>query len=130
ASQPGAPVTGPSSSVGSSTATVSGTINPEGAAVKVSFDYGTTTAYGQSTAAQSTGVSNASTPFSAELTGLPAGTTIHYRAVAVSDFGKFLGADRTLITSSPPSTPPPVPAGEAKASASKARVAGRSATLR
>jgi hypothetical protein len=131
--QPGAPLTGPSSNVGSSTATVSGTINPEGAAVKVSFDYGTTTAYGQSTAAQSTGVSNASTSFSAELTGLPAGTAIHYRAVAVSDFGTFLGADQTLTTTTPPTSPPApgaTPPGEAKASAAKARVSGTSATVR
>jgi hypothetical protein len=131
--QPGAPVTGSSSNVGSSTATASGTINPEGAAVNVSFDYGTTTAYGQSTAAQSTGVSNASTAFAAELTGLPAGTTIHYRAAAVSDFGKFLGSDQTLTTTSPATSPPApggTPPGEAKASAGKARVSGTSAIVR
>ena len=131
--QPGAPVTGSSSNVGSSTATASGTIDPEGAAVNASFDYGTTTAYGQSTAAQSTGVSNASTAFAAELTGLPAGTTIHYRAVAVSDFGKFLGSDQTLTTTSPATSPPApggTPPGEAKASAGKARVSGTSAIVR
>src|SRR5204862_5075615 len=119
--------------VGSSTATASGTIDPEGAAVNASFDYGTTTAYGQSTAAQSTGVSNASTAFAAELTGLPAGTTIHYRAVAVSDFGKFLGSDQTLTTTSPATLPPPpgaTPPGEAKPSAGRAKVSGTSASVR
>src|SRR4029077_6719938 len=55
--QPEGPLTGVASNVGSSTATVNGTINPAGAAVGVSFEFGTSTAYGQSTAAQSTGVS-------------------------------------------------------------------------
>jgi hypothetical protein len=104
--QPDTPVTGEASEVGTSSATVNGTVNPEGAAVKVSFQYGTTTAYGQTTAPQSSGVSNVATPFAAKLTELPAGTTIHYRAVAVSDFGTFVGADRTLQTTSPEPTSP------------------------
>ena len=72
--------------------------------MKVSFQFGTTTAYGQSTEAQTTAPNNAATPFTAQLTGLPAGTTIHYRAVAVSDFGTFVGADQTLTTASTPTT--------------------------
>ena len=104
--QPRLPVTRAASGVGTSSATVNGTVNPEGAAVKVSFQYGTTTAYGQSTTPQSSGVSNVATLFAATLTELPAGTTIHYRAVAVSDFGTFLGADRTLQTASSEPTPP------------------------
>ncbi len=103
--QPHPPVTRAASGVGTSSATVNGTVNPEGAAVKASFQYGTTTEYGQSTTPQSSGVSNAATPFAATLGELPAGTTIHYRAVAVSDFGTFLGADRTLRTASPEPTP-------------------------
>ena len=71
--------------------------------MKVSFQFGATTAYGQSTAAQTLPPANAATPFTAQLTGLPAGTTIHYRAVAVSDFGTFVGADQTLTTSPTPS---------------------------
>jgi hypothetical protein len=102
--QPATPVTEAASGVGTSSATVSGTVNPQGAAVNVSFQFGTTTAYGQTTAATSTGVKNAATPFTASLTGLASGTTIHYRAVAVSDFGTFVGADETLTTSKP--TPP------------------------
>jgi hypothetical protein len=96
--QPDTPVTGVASSVGSSSATVSGAVNPEGASVNVSFQYGTSTAYGQATAGQPTGVGNAADPFSSELIGLPAGSTIHYRAIAVSDFGTFVGVDQTLTT--------------------------------
>jgi hypothetical protein len=103
--QPDAPVTGGASGVGQSTATVSGSVNPEGARASVSFQFGTTTAYGQSTAAQLTGPDNAADTFSAALTGLPAGTVIHYRAVATSDFGTQVGADQTLSTQSPPVIP-------------------------
>ena len=101
--QPDAPVTGGASGVGQSTATVSGSVNPEGARASVAFQFGTTTAYGQSTAAQRTGPDNAADPFSATLTGLPAGTTIHYRAVATSDFGTQVGDDQTLTTTVPAS---------------------------
>jgi hypothetical protein len=104
--QPGVPVTGGASAISTSAATVNGTVNPEGAAVKVSFQFGTTTAYGQSTPAQTIPVGNAPAAFTAALSGLPAGTTVHYRAVASSDFGTFAGADQTLTTS-PATTPPP-----------------------
>ena len=69
--QPGVPTTGAASAIGSSSAILNGSINPGGTAVNVAFEYGTTTAYGQSTPAQSTGVSDAVTPFTAQLTGLP-----------------------------------------------------------
>ena len=63
----------------------------------------------RSTAAQKTGPDDTADQFTAQLTGLPAGTTIHYRAVAVSDFGTFVGADQTLTTesSAPPAPTPP-----------------------
>jgi hypothetical protein len=123
--QADAPVTGAPSGVGQSTATVSGSVNPEGARTTVAFQFGTSTAYGQSTPAQTTGPDNAADAFSAALTGLPAGTTIHYRAVETSDFGTQAGADQTLTTQSP--TPPPQPG---KASAGHARVSGTTASVR
>ena len=132
--QPDAPVTGGTSAVNESTATVNGTVNPQGASVKVSLQFGTTTAYGQATAQQSSGVSNSATPFSAELTGLPAGTTIHYRAVATSDFGTFVGADQTLTTiahapPAPPAPPGTTAIGHARAFG-KAKVTGSTASVR
>ena len=102
--RPDTPVTAVATAITDSSATVSGTVNPEGAAVKVSFQFGTTPAYGQSTTAQTLAPGNAATPFTAALAGLPAGTAVHYRAVATSDFGTFAGADQTLTTSAP--TPP------------------------
>jgi hypothetical protein len=110
--------------VGQTTATVSATVNPEGARASVAFQFGTTTAYGQTTAAQTTGPDNAADAFSAALSGLPVGTTIHYRAVASSDFGTQVGADQTLRTQSPP--PPVVPG---KASVKHARVSGTTVSV-
>jgi hypothetical protein len=127
--QPDTPVTGAPAGVTTSAATVSATVNPEGASVNASFQYGTTTAYGLSTAAQKTGPDNVADAFSAQLTGLPAGSTIHYRAVAVSDFGTFAGADQTLTTSSPPPPPPPPP-GPGRTSVGHPKVSGTTASAR
>jgi hypothetical protein len=96
--QTDAPVTGASSAVTTSNATVSGTVNPEGGPVTVQFQYGTSTAYGQVTGAQRVGPANSPLPFSAALSGLSENTTIHYRAVANTDFGQVVGADQTLHT--------------------------------
>jgi hypothetical protein len=123
---PDAPITGSASAAGTTSAIVTGLDNPEGASVNASFQYGTTTAYGQSTATQTLAPSNSLTPFSAQLTGLAPGTTIHYRAVITTDFGTFVGADRTLRTGSP--TPPPP--GSGHASAGHAKVSGNKAIVR
>jgi hypothetical protein len=94
--QPGTPVTKAASGVGKTSATLKGSVNPKGASVKVFFQFGATTAYGQATEPQTTAPNNAATAFSSNLTGLTAGSTIHYRAVATSDFGTFVGADKTV----------------------------------
>jgi hypothetical protein len=114
--QPSGVTTGGASGVGQSTATVSGSVNPEGAAVKAHFDFGTTTGYGSSTPDQVVGVANTPQGFTAGLGGLAAGTTIHYRAVVITDFGTQFGADQTLTTSAAgggggggTTTPPPGP---------------------
>jgi hypothetical protein len=125
---PDAPVTGTASGVTTSAATLSATDNPQGASVNASFEFGTTTAYGSSTAAQKLGPNNAATPFSAQLTGLPSGTTIHYRAVVTSDFGTFVGADQTLTTTSQ-TPPPPPPAGSGHASIGHVTVSGNTASV-
>jgi hypothetical protein len=117
---PDAPITGPAGPVGTSSATLTGLDNPQGAPVTASFQYGTTTAYGQSTAPQPLPPSNSLTPFSARLTGLASATTIHYRAVIGTDFGTFVGADRTLRTGSPAPPPP----GSGHASVGHARASG------
>jgi hypothetical protein len=134
---PDTPVTGAAGAVGQSSASVSGSINPNGAPVRVAFEYGTTTAYGSSTAPQTLGPADTPVSFSAVLTGLPAGSVIHYRAVATSDFGTLAGADQTLTTAAPavpaPSTAPshsPAPSATAPASTGIAHVGHVSVTGR
>jgi hypothetical protein len=115
------PTTGGPSAVTESSATLTGSVDPNGAAVEVSFQFGTTTAYGQSTAPQKLGPDDAVDTFSAALSGLPAATVIHYRAVATSDFGTVFGADETVTTSSPP-PPGRISVGQAKVKGSTATV--------
>jgi hypothetical protein len=97
--EPATPVTGAATGVTASGATLNGSVNPLGASVRTWFQFGTTTAYGNNVAAGSSGVSNTATPFSASVSGLASGTTFHYRAVVVSDFKSFVGADHTFTTS-------------------------------
>ena len=104
--QPETPVTGTASAISASSATLSGSVNPEGAPVNVSFQYGTTSAYGQATTAQAEGPGDSQTSFSAAITGLPQSRTIHYRAVVSSDFVTLYGADQTLTTTSSTSAAP------------------------
>jgi hypothetical protein len=96
--QPRTPITGPASAISTSTATLNGIVNPRGAAVRVSFQFGRTRAYGHSTPVQTLPLGDSPVAFSAQLGGLPASTTIHYRAVAQTDFGTLTGADRTVTT--------------------------------
>ena len=104
--QPSA-TTGGASNVTTSSATINGNVATHGAAVNVSFQFGTTTAYGGTTPTQKTGPDSPSA-FSAALTGLPANTTIHYRIVATSDFAPpTVGQDQTLKTNAIPPTPKP-----------------------
>lgn len=95
-------LTGPVTAVGATTATVTGTVNPNGVATTWSFEVGTTTAYGTKTAATSAGSGTASTGVSANLTGLTAGTTYHYRLDATSSAGTTLGTDGIFTTSAAP----------------------------
>ena len=97
--RPGAPTTGAASAVTTSSATVVGSVDPAGASTKVFFQFGTTTAYGSTTSAQKTGPDDQADTFAAFISGLPSGTTIHYRAEAQSDFGTINGADQTFTTS-------------------------------
>jgi hypothetical protein len=99
---PGTPVTGAVTGVTLSGATINGSVNPSGGPATVSFQYGPTAAYGSTTAPHALAPGDAATAFSAPLSGFAAGTTIHYRAVASTDFGQFLGADQTLTTLATP----------------------------
>jgi YVTN family beta-propeller protein len=93
-------VTGSASGVGQSSATVSGSVNPNGQATTYHFDYGTTTAYGEQAPAPdaSAGSGSSAQPRSANLTGLSSNTTYHFRIVAMNSVGTGEGLDQTLKT--------------------------------
>ena len=121
--QSSAPTTGASRSITAHAATVAGSVIPNGAPVKVSFQFGTTTNYGGTVVAGKTGPDNTADAFSTQLTGLPAGTIIHYRAVATSDFAPpQFGADQVLKTT-------PLP-GPGRTSVGHANVNGTTAGVR
>lgn len=101
ASAPSA-VTGPVTTVGPTSATVSGSVVPNGAATTWYVEYGTSTSYGTKTPAASAGSGTASVAVSPTLANLKPGTTYHYRVVATSSAGTAHGADGLFSTSSPP----------------------------
>jgi hypothetical protein len=70
----------------------------------VHFEWGTSTAYGNVTPDQAVGAGTTSLPFTADLSGLTPGTTVHYRAIATNALGTSRGDDKQLVTASPPQT--------------------------
>ena len=94
--------TGPVTSVGPTSATISGTVNPNGAATTARFEYGTSTSYGSQTQSASVGSGSNGVGVSATISGLKPGTTYHYRVIATNSSGTVNGADGILTTSSAP----------------------------
>ncbi len=92
--------TGGSSGISTSTATVSGTADPENSPTTYYFEYGTSTTYGSKMPGTGAGLGygGSSTPVSQSLNGLSEGTTYHYRLVATSPEGTTAGEDKTFET--------------------------------
>jgi hypothetical protein len=89
------------SPVGQNTATVRGTIDPNGQPTSYRFEYGTSTAYGLQTADDTAGLGDDAVDVSAALSALSDDTTYHYRVIAWPDADPtaiVVGADRTFHT--------------------------------
>jgi hypothetical protein len=98
--------TGAADSITTSSATLTGTVNPGGAATTYHFEYGTSSSYGLTTPSTDAGSGSATLSVSAGISGLTADTTYHYRLVASNADGTSDGADRTFRTTAnakPPS---------------------------
>jgi hypothetical protein len=83
--------------------TLHGSVNPNGLATTVVFEYGPTSGYGSSasvTLSPSDGESSQSV--SVGLTGLAFGTVYHYRLAATSAAGTVYSSDATFVTVNPP----------------------------
>jgi len=97
--------TGAVSGVGQTTATVAGSVDPEGSATTYQFEYGTTTTYGLTTTAKDAGDGTEAVAVTAALSGLTSDTTYHYRVVATNAAGVTRGSDKTLRTAKVPRSP-------------------------
>ena len=87
------------SSVGSTAAILNGTVNANGLSTTISFEYGTSTAYGSTaTASPDTLATSTTTSILSSLTGLTELTTYHYRIKAVNSFGTSYGSDASFTT--------------------------------
>ncbi|MCX6303419.1 MAG: BACON domain-containing carbohydrate-binding protein [Bacteroidetes bacterium] len=78
-------------------ATLNGSVNPNGLATSYHFEWGTTASYGNNTTTVAAGAGNTTLTVNAPITGLIAGTTYHYRIVAVNVDGTGNGNDMTFI---------------------------------
>jgi len=85
---------------GGTTATLNGAVNDNGQDTTVSFEYGTTAAYGSTAAATPATITAGSgvTAVSASLSGLNVNTLYHFRIKAVNASGTTYGADQTFTT--------------------------------
>jgi Glycosyl hydrolases family 43 len=112
--RPGA-ATGPPVTVQPTSATVSGTVTPNGKATSYFVEYGPGTSYDLRSAVASAGSQAVDVPVQALLTGLLPDTPYHYRVVATTcggcAAGTSRGADATLITPPPATYTNPVYGG-------------------
>jgi hypothetical protein len=86
-------------SVTTTTATLNGTVNANGASTTVTFQYGLTIAYGSTvTATQSPVTGSSPVAVSAPVTGLAPNTLYHFRVVGANGSGTSNGSDMTFTT--------------------------------
>ena len=104
----GTVATSAATNVADTSATLNGTVNPNGTSTTVFFQYGTTTSYGSQTANQ---VFTGSTlqNVTASVSGLTPAMTYHYRLVAKNSGGTSVGSDVTFLTAAATPTPTPTP---------------------
>ncbi|MEI6061779.1 MAG: hypothetical protein WCR72_13825, partial [Bacteroidota bacterium] len=77
-------------------ATLNGTVNPNGNATTYHFEWGTTISYGTNTTAVAAGSGTSALPVNAPISGLTGGTTYHFRLVGVNSEGTTNGNDLTF----------------------------------
>src|SRR5437763_861510 len=87
--------------VAATSATLRGTVNPNGEATTYAFDWGTTTGYGQQTPVTSAGSGSSGKTVTANLTGLSPGNVYHFRITATNASGTTVGADEAFTTPGP-----------------------------
>ncbi len=92
--------TGNASAITSTSATISGTINPQGLTTTYYFRYGTTSSYELGHTVQSTlGASTSDQSVITNLSGLIPNTLYHFQLFASNSYGTNYGEDKTFTTS-------------------------------
>jgi len=86
-------ITSPESNITSSAAMLHGSLDPHGLSTTVYFEYGRTSSYG-STSPSQTQAGNTFRNVSANIGGLSASTSYHFRIVATNSAGTRYGGDR------------------------------------
>jgi hypothetical protein len=100
-----------------STATFTGSVDPNGHPTTYWFEYGLTASYGSRTTSLGAGSGSSAVTAAGSAAGLPANTVISYRLVARNSDGTARGGRRTVRTQRAPlglslnAAPNPVPAG-------------------
>ena len=119
-------VTGAAGDVTRESATVTGTVEPNGRATGLRFAYGKTTDYGSVTATQDVGAGDDPVAGTAALSGLEPGTTYHYRVEAIREGGAVAvgGADGTFTTTAPAPLPDGQPGPDGRARPDRAAFTG------
>lgn len=100
--------TGSASALGTATATLNGSVNPNGSSTNAWFEWGTSTSYGNSTSQQSVGAGSSTLSYNASISGLTCNTAYHFRARASNGSGGDSGSDATFSTQQCPSNPPSI----------------------
>ncbi|MBI4926457.1 MAG: choice-of-anchor D domain-containing protein [Anaerolineae bacterium] len=99
---PSSAVTNAATLVTKTSATLNGTVNPNGLNTSVSFQYGLDTSYGTTvTASESPLSGSGSVAVHVDLSGLSPDTTYHFRVVGVNAGGTTNGGDLTFTTLKP-----------------------------
>jgi hypothetical protein len=86
----------PASDIAATSATLNGTVNPNGWPTTAWFQWGATTGYGNLTSVTNLGSGTNTLPVAAALAGLTPGTTFHFRAAASNSVGVIYGADQSF----------------------------------
>ena len=95
---PPAVSTGAATAVTTTTATLKGTVNPQGQSTTYYFQWGLTAAYGVNGKPRSAGAGTSPVAVQEGAGGLIPGTVYHYRVLATNAVGTSLGKDRTFRT--------------------------------
>jgi hypothetical protein len=105
-----AATTGQASMIATGSAVISGVAsNPDLAGASAVFQYGTTTAYSESTPGQPVSPTTAAAQLTAPLAGLAPATTYHFRIVVKNAAGSVTGTDHTFTTRQPAPAPGSLP---------------------